>query len=81
MNTGDFDQLAEKFGGRYRLTVLVQKRLKELVRGAQKLVDLEDRNMINVALEEIKQGKIRFEGQDFDENLKGGEKKSSKKKE
>ena len=70
MNNTEIDQLAEKLGGRYKLTVLIQKRLKELVKGAQKLVDLEDRNIINIVLEEIHQGKIGFEGQQFEEELK-----------
>jgi DNA-directed RNA polymerase subunit K/omega len=56
-NYTEIDQLAEKFGGRYKLTVLIQKRLKELVKGGQKLVDLEDRNLINIVMEEIRQGK------------------------
>ena len=79
MNSSEIDQVAEKLGGRYKLTVLIQKRLKELVKGAQKLVDLEDRNLINIVLEEIRQGKITFEGQQFEDELKQG-KKSSKKK-
>ena len=33
-NYTEIDQLAEKFGGRYKLTVLIQKRLKELVKNA-----------------------------------------------
>ncbi len=64
-NYMEIDQLAEKFGGRYKLTVLIQKRLKELVKGSQKLVDLEDRNLINIVMEEIRQGKIVFEGMEL----------------
>ena len=73
----EIDQLSEKFGGRYKLTVLIQKRLKELVKGAAKLVDLEDRNLINIVIEEIRQGKVTFEGLE----LEGKEvtKKSKKK--
>ncbi|HLF93559.1 MAG TPA: DNA-directed RNA polymerase subunit omega [Planctomycetota bacterium] len=73
----EIDQLSEKFGGRYKLTVLIQKRLKELVKGAAKLVDLEDRNLINIVIEEIRQGKVTFEGLE----LEGKEEtKKSKKK-
>jgi DNA-directed RNA polymerase subunit K/omega len=57
LSSTELDQMAEKFGGRYKLTVLIQKRLKELVKGGQKLVDVEDRNLINVVIEEIRQGK------------------------
>ena len=77
ISSTEIDQLSEKFGGRYRLTVLIQKRLKELVKGAAKLVDLEDRNLINIVIEEIRQGKVTFE----DLELEGKEEtKKSKKK-
>lgn len=72
----DIDQMAAQFGGRFKLTVLIQKRLKELVKGGQKLVDLEDRNLINIVMEEIRQGKVTYEGFELEE---GG--KKSKKKE
>jgi DNA-directed RNA polymerase subunit omega len=78
MNTSEIDQLAEKFGGRYKLTVLIQKRLKELVKGGQKLVEVEDRNLINIVLEEIRQGKVTFEGFSLEDE---DGKKASKKKE
>jgi DNA-directed RNA polymerase subunit omega len=80
INTAEIDQLAEKFGGRYKLTVLIQKRLKELVKGGQKLVDLDDRNLIKVVLEEIRNNKLAFEGFSLDEP-KEEAKKASKKKE
>jgi DNA-directed RNA polymerase subunit omega len=80
LNSTEIDALSEKFGGRYKLTVLIQKRLKELVKGAQKLVDLEDRNLINVVMEEIRQGKVTFEGFELEGKEEGG-KKTSKKKE
>jgi DNA-directed RNA polymerase subunit omega len=80
VNYVEIDQLAEKFGGRYKLTVLIQKRLKELVKGGQKLVDLEDRNMINIVLEEIRQGKIAFEGMELGNGKEEKEGRKSKKK-
>jgi DNA-directed RNA polymerase subunit omega len=81
VNYMEIDQMAERFGGRYKLTVLIQKRLKELVKGAQKLVELEDRNLINVVFEEIRQGKIVLEGMDLPSAPKEeeGKKKSRKK--
>jgi len=78
LSSTELDQMAEKFGGRYKLTVLIQKRLKELVKGGQKLVDMEDRNLINIVIEEIRQGKVVWEGMDMDG--KEGGKKASKKK-
>ncbi len=62
MNRTEIDELAQKFGGRYKLTVLIQKRLRELTKGAQKLVETESRNLIHIVIEEIKQGKIGIEG-------------------
>ena len=78
LSSTELDQMAEKFGGRYKLTVLIQKRLKELVKGGQKLVDMEDRNLINIVIEEIRQGKVVWEGMDMDG--KEGGKKAAKKK-
>ena len=78
LSSTELDQMAEKFGGRYKLTVLIQKRLKELVKGGQKLVDVEDRNLINIVIEEIRQGKVVWEGMDHED--KEGVKKPSKKK-
>ena len=79
MEKTEIDHLAEKFGGRFKLTVLIQKRLKELVKGAAKLVDLEDRNLINIVLEEIRQGKVSYE--DYGAGDDGKEEKKAKKKE
>lgn len=76
MNRTEIDTLAEKFGGRYKLTVLIQKRLRELTKGAQKLVDVDSRNLIHIVIEEIKQGKIGIQGY-LEED---GEKKSKKEK-
>ena len=81
ISSTEIDQLSEKFGGRYKLTVLIQKRLKELVKGGQKLVDLEDRNLINIVIEEIRQGKVTFEGLQLEGDGEKEGKKSSKKKE
>ena len=80
MNSTEIDELVQRFGGRYRLTVMIQMRLKELVKGARKLVDLEDRNLINIVMEEIRQGKVTIEGQDLDEAEAAGKKKKKKKK-
>ena len=45
-------------GNNFELTVLLQKRCQELVRGARKLVDFDSNNLLEIALEEILQGKI-----------------------
>ena len=76
MNKSEIDGLAEKFGGRFKLTVLIQKRVRELVKGAQKLIETDHKNLIDVAIEEIKAGKVVYEGMDLTDD---GPKKSKKK--
>ena len=48
----------KKVGNKFALTVLLQKRCQELVRGASKLVEFESKSHIEIALEEVLQGKI-----------------------
>ncbi len=62
MDKSEIDGLAEKFGGRFKLTVLIQKRVRELVRGAARLVESEKKNLIDVAMDEIRAGKVSWEG-------------------
>ncbi|HYC79306.1 MAG TPA: DNA-directed RNA polymerase subunit omega [Planctomycetota bacterium] len=62
-----FDELYRDVGGVYRTTVLVQKRLRELNRGARRLVTSEAKNPIAVVMDEIDQKKIDLV-EDNDEN-------------
>ena len=53
------DDIVNKLGGRFKLTALIQKRLKELVvDGARPLVEREGRTDLELAIEEVLQGKI-----------------------
>ncbi len=52
------DECVRKCGGRFKLTVLLQKRIQELNKGAQKLVDAEGAVLLDIALMEIIAGKI-----------------------
>ena len=70
------EKLIAKVGGRYKLTVLIQKRIRELMRNAPKLVDMESENPMHIAIEEIRQGKIDLvDEQEYFEYLRktGGE--------
>jgi DNA-directed RNA polymerase omega subunit len=59
MDIQRWDRAKEKVGNTFELTVLIQKRVREIVRDRQKpLVDFEHRNPIQIALEEILQDKI-----------------------
>jgi DNA-directed RNA polymerase subunit omega len=57
------DQLKEetvvnKVGGRFRLSSLVQKRMKMLNQGDMPLIEPEGRTLMEVVLEEIMQSKV-----------------------
>ncbi len=50
-------------GGKFRLTVLLQRRVGELVKGAPRLVKVDnkrERDFIYVAVQELKAGKIKL---------------------
>jgi len=47
-------------GGRFKLTALLQKRVRELVRGAPRLVSLDTRNFMEIALQEVLEQKIEL---------------------
>lgn len=67
LNQGKFDELYKDVGGVYRTTVLVQKRLRELNRGARRLVETDAKNPIAVVITEIDQKKIELV-EDTEEN-------------
>ncbi len=53
------DEIVHKLGGRFKLTALIQRRLKELIiDGARPLVDREGRTDLELVIEEIMQDKI-----------------------
>jgi len=52
------DQIVRSCGGRFRLTSLIQHRVRELMEGARPLVDRRGRSDIEVAIEEVVEGKI-----------------------
>ena len=61
MDLQRWDRAKELVGSTFELTTLIQKRCRELIKGRQrKLVDLESRNPIQIALEEVLQGKIHL---------------------
>ena len=53
------DDIVHKLGGRFKLTALIQRRLKELViDGARPLVERHGRTDLEVVIDEILEGKI-----------------------
>ncbi len=53
-------ELSKKSGGIFKFTVLMHKRIRELVSGAPKLCDIPSSNPIEVALKEIELGLIEL---------------------
>jgi DNA-directed RNA polymerase subunit K/omega len=54
----NYEDLKDKVEGRLHLSVLLQKRVRELMTGAPPLVSLDKGDFIDIALEEIRQGKV-----------------------
>ena len=52
------DDIVRKVGGRFKLSTLVQKRMVALNRGAQALVDLPTRDLMEIVVAEVKEDKI-----------------------
>ena len=55
------DKVIHQLGGRFRFTSLVQHRIRELMEGARPLVERHGRNDLEVAVQEIVEGKITLD--------------------
>lgn len=55
------DEIVDKFGGRFKLTALIQKRLQELIEGARPLVDRHGRSDLEIVIAEIMEEKITLD--------------------
>ena len=60
------DELDVKVGGRFKLTALLQKRIRELVAGAPRLVEIRSDNPIDVAIAEVRAGKVELVTEDVE---------------
>ena len=54
---------------KFRLAILVARRAKQLIGGAKKKIDIKAENVITIAMEEFRQGKIDFDVLSQDANL------------
>ena len=52
------DDIVDKFGGRYKLTALIQRRWLQLLQGARPMVDPKGLTELEVVLREITDGKL-----------------------
>lgn len=55
------DEVMNKVGGRFKLAVLVQKRLVDVTFGAPLLVERGERTLMEAVIQEILDGKITLE--------------------
>lgn len=55
------DAFVNKFGGRFKLTALIQRRLAELMDGARPLVDRKGRTDLEIVIDEILSEKITID--------------------
>ena len=53
-------ELVKQVGGSFRLTALLQKRVRELVRGQRPLFETRERNYVKIASEEMRRGLIEL---------------------
>lgn len=53
-------KLVRQVGGSFRLTALLQRRVRELVRGQKPLYETRERNYIKIAAEELERGLIEL---------------------
>jgi DNA-directed RNA polymerase subunit omega len=57
------NDIIQKVGGKFKLTALVQRRMSELLQGSRPLIDdTQDRTLLEIAIQEITQGKVVIEG-------------------
>lgn len=61
LETLNDDKLINKIGGRFKFTIMVQYRVRELMEGSRPLVERQGRSDFEVAVQEIAEGKISFE--------------------
>lgn len=55
------DEIVRRVGGRFKLTALIQHRVRELMDGARPLVDRNGRTDLEVAIDEVHEGKIAMD--------------------
>lgn len=53
-------EVVDKAGGPFKVTSLLQKRIRALNQGAQKLVDISSKNLFDIAFAELYEGKIEM---------------------
>lgn len=55
------DAIVHKYGGRFKLCALIQRRLVQLMEGSRPMVDRLGRSDLEIVMEEVMQGKLGIE--------------------
>ncbi|NLC03726.1 MAG: DNA-directed RNA polymerase subunit omega [Tissierellia bacterium] len=55
-----FAHVLDKGDSRYTLVMLAAKRARQIVEGAEPLIDTESKKAVTIAIEEIIEGKIKY---------------------
>jgi DNA-directed RNA polymerase subunit omega len=56
------EELMNKVGGSFKLSVLIQKRMKEIMNGSRALIeDTKNKTLIEIVVQEILEDKITYE--------------------
>lgn len=55
------DDLIRKFGGRFKLSALIQRRWLQILQGARPMVDPKGLTELEVVIQEIVEGKVEME--------------------
>lgn len=67
-----YERAIEKVGGVFRATILIQRRVREIVRGASPLIPVTpEMTPADIALREILEGKVWYEGAGEDAKSSG----------
>ncbi len=54
------EEIVDKFGGRFRLTAVIQRRLVQLMDGARPLIERDGRSDLELVVQEILEDKIEI---------------------
>lgn len=61
MNQPSLELIRRRVDSRYTMVVIAAKRARQLLDGAPPLVETESTKPVSIALEELAQGKLRYE--------------------
>ncbi|NLN14160.1 MAG: DNA-directed RNA polymerase subunit omega [Tissierellia bacterium] len=61
-----FDHVMSEGDSRYALVMVTAKRARQLIEGAEPLIETESKKAVTIAIEEIVAGKVKFQNPNID---------------